>query len=167
MGCKQMNTNKDELGFCMKKAFTLVEILIVTAILGIMAAIVMPLLGGHVQEAREATAKENLRVLRAAVGRYAAKHNDVPPGYKNNDTSSTLGYLYLRSQLTIVEKYISELPENPFNGRSLIQVIAGTETLTEDMSFNTLAGWIYQPETKTIKLNMTGTDSEGKNHFDY
>ena len=67
----------------MKKAFTLVEILIVTAILGIMAAIVMPLFAGHVQLAKEAAAKDNLRILRGAIERYAAEHNDIPPGSTN------------------------------------------------------------------------------------
>jgi len=77
-------------GFCMKKAFTLVEILIVTAILGIMAAIVMPIFGEQVQLAKEAAAKDNLRVLRNVIERYAAEHNDVPPGYSDNDPSKTV-----------------------------------------------------------------------------
>ncbi len=70
-----------------KYAFTLVEILIVVAILGILAAIVLPTFQDHVQQARESAAKDNLRILRNAIEVYAAQHNDVPPGYPNDDQS--------------------------------------------------------------------------------
>ncbi|GAH74356.1 unnamed protein product, partial [marine sediment metagenome] len=65
----------------MKKAFTLVEILIVVAILGILAAIVIPQFQAHSQEAKEAAAKDNLRILRNAIELYAVQHGGVPPGY--------------------------------------------------------------------------------------
>jgi prepilin-type N-terminal cleavage/methylation domain-containing protein len=53
-----------------KAAFTLVEILIVTAILGILAAIVIPEFQAHATQAKEAAAKESLRMLREAIDRY-------------------------------------------------------------------------------------------------
>ena len=71
----------------MKKAFTLVEVLIVVAILGILAAIVLPVFRSHSQKAKESAAKDNLRILRNTIEIYAAQHNGIPPGYKNNDPS--------------------------------------------------------------------------------
>ena len=65
----------------MKKAFTLVEILIVVAILGILATIALPTFQSHPQEAKESAAKDNLRILRNAIELFTAQHNDVPPGY--------------------------------------------------------------------------------------
>lgn len=59
----------------MKKAFTLVEVLIVAAILGIMAAIVMPLFGDQVQLAKESTAKEMLQTLRGQIDLYGILQN--------------------------------------------------------------------------------------------
>ncbi|RKY11715.1 MAG: hypothetical protein DRP65_03460, partial [Planctomycetota bacterium] len=50
----------------MKKAFSLVELLIVVAILGILAAIVVPEFQTYTQQAKEAAAKDNLRILRNA-----------------------------------------------------------------------------------------------------
>ena len=51
----------------MKRAFTLVEILIVVALLGILAAIALPTFQDHIQQARESAAKDNLRILRNAI----------------------------------------------------------------------------------------------------
>lgn len=48
----------------MNKGFSLVELLIVVAILGILAAIVMPEYQSHSQDAKEVAAKDNLRILR-------------------------------------------------------------------------------------------------------
>ena len=68
-----------------RRAFSLVELLIIVAILGILAAIVTPEFSGHIQKAKESAAKENLRIFREAVDRYAARNNAAAPGYPNND----------------------------------------------------------------------------------
>ena len=65
----------------MRRGFSLVEILIVVAILGILAAIVLPEFQAHTQQAKEAAAKDNLRILRQQIELYAAQHNGLAPGY--------------------------------------------------------------------------------------
>ena len=54
-----------------KKAFSLIELIIVVAILGILAAIVLPIFQSHSEEAKEAASKDNLRILRNMVQFYA------------------------------------------------------------------------------------------------
>ncbi|HOK67805.1 MAG TPA: type II secretion system protein [Anaerohalosphaeraceae bacterium] len=148
-------------------AFSLVELMIVVAILGILAALVIPEIQGQSQRAKEAAAKENLRIFREAIERYALDHNGIPPGYPNNDVTKTPAGLYVLSQLTILNKYLPKIPKNPLNGYSAIYVVGEGATITDGMMVGSAHGWIYQPFTKSIKLNISGIDSEGKPYFDY
>ena len=56
-----------------KKAFTLVEILIVVVILGILAAIVIPRFSDASHQARESALKDNVRFLRSQIQLYKAQ----------------------------------------------------------------------------------------------
>ena len=151
----------------MKKAFTLVEILIVVAILGILAAIVVPQFQSHSQQAKEAAAKDNLRILRNLIELYAARHNDVPPGYINNDPSQSVGYRALADQLIVIGNYLPAYPENPFNGRNSIRLIQNNEAFPTEAQLFDSWGWVYKAATKEIRLNWPGTDSSGVSYFDY
>ena len=106
----------------MKRAFTLVEILIVVALLGILAAIVLPTFQDHIQQARETAAKDNLRILRNAIGLYAVEHNDVPPGYSNDDPSQSAFHWTFLLQMVGTSNHLSDMPENPFNGEIAIKM---------------------------------------------
>jgi prepilin-type N-terminal cleavage/methylation domain-containing protein len=151
-----------------KIGFTLVEILIVTAILGILAAIVLPEFQAHATQAKEAAAKENLRVLREAIERYALDHNGVPPGYFQNDPTTTPNWVYVFNQLTTSNMYLSKMPKNPFNDRDALTIIPNNGIITQDtLAAPKAIGWIYHPASKTVKLNWLGVDSEGKKYFDY
>ena len=66
----------------MAKAFSIAELVIVAAIIGILAALAVPTLHSHSMEAKEAAARENLQLLRGAIELYAARHAGVPPGYR-------------------------------------------------------------------------------------
>jgi type II secretion system protein G len=148
----------------MNKSFTLVEILMMVAILGILAAIVLPQYQSHTQQAKEAAAKDNLRILRNAIELYASQHNGVPPGYSNDETDTTPSQnIFIAAMFK--KRYINALPENPFNNKKTLQMIAN------DASFPTEPtgqyGWVYQPWTKRIKLDWPGKDSAGVAYFNY
>ncbi len=49
--------------FAQKKAFTLIELIVVIAIIGVLAAILIPTMNGFVTQAREATATANARTV--------------------------------------------------------------------------------------------------------
>lgn len=151
----------------MKKAFTLVEVLIVVAILGILAAIVLPEFQSHTQQAKEAAAKDNLRILRNAIELYASQHNGVPPGYPNNDPTESPNYIAYLHQIYMNGQYFTKLPENPFSKQSRVTIVGNSETFPTGPENTFIRGWIYQPATKTIKLNWEGTDKDGIAYFDY
>lgn len=164
----------------MKRAFTLIEVLIVVSILGILAAIVLPIFQSHSQQAKEAAAKDNLRILRNAIELYATEHNDMPPGYCDNGDMAPMFWLYpqftaytsyngipnaTRSASFAFGPYLSEFPANPFNNKSIVRRMDDSTPLPEsaDGSF----GWIYKPATKTIRIDFPGTDSEGISFYSY
>jgi prepilin-type N-terminal cleavage/methylation domain-containing protein len=123
----------------MKKAFSLVELLIVVAIFGIIGAIVLPTFGDQVQKAREANAKQNLRMARQQFELFVVHE-------------------------TIDEMGIDDWPENPFNHlRTCNGIVIGPMPDEATGEY----GWILYWPTKTLKLDWPGTDSEGVLYFDY
>jgi len=148
-------------------AFSLVELLIVISILGIMAAIVIPTLQDHSKKAKEAAAKDNLRILRTAIEAYAARNNGVPPGYPDNDPTQTPDYLFFYQQLIERKDYLSVLPDNPITSQEAMKVIVAPAELPAAPALTDVFGWYYDPATKTVKLNAEGTDSENTAYFDY
>jgi len=149
----------------MKKAFTLVEVLIVVTIIGILAAIVVPIFQDNATIAREAAIKDNLRILRNAIELYAVQHNGVPPGYTNNDPTQPASWLAFWLQLIKDGRYLPELPENPFNESVIISVIPDGDSLPAEATG--ADGWIYKPENKDFRIDWPGTDSEGIRFYDY
>lgn len=137
------------------------------AMLGILAAIILPTLQGHTTKAKEAAAKDNLRILRNAISVYAAQHNDVAPGYANDDPTVLPGGRTFNTQLVVEEHYLSAIPENPFNDKVIVNFIGNSQDFPSEPLVTDLYGWIYKPATKTIKLNWAGTDSKGVRYFDY
>jgi len=150
-----------------KPGWTLAEMLIVAAIIGILAALALPMLQEHYKKAKSSTAKDSLRLLRNAIEIYAAQHNGVAPGYENDDPDTAVKYLAFKNQMVTNGDYLNKMPKNPFSNNIIIKMVANAEDFpTEPVETNTY-GWIYKPATKEIRLNWTGTDEDGVSYFDY
>lgn len=61
-----------------KKGFTLVELIIVMAIIAVLAVIVIPLIGGQVETSRVAHDRATLRTVQGAVAMYFAQNGSWP-----------------------------------------------------------------------------------------
>jgi general secretion pathway protein G len=70
--------------------FTLVELMIVLAIIGVLLTVAIPSFVGAVRQAREAVLKEDLHVLRSAIDSYTADKQKAP---QSLDDLVTDGYL--------------------------------------------------------------------------
>lgn len=149
----------------MKRGFSLVELMIVVAVLGILAAIVVPQFQSHTMEARTAAARNNLHILRGAIELYAARHNDVPPGYPNDDSTQNPVFLIFMLQMVKTGHYLSKLPENPFNDMITMKFISNSEQFPAEATGG--FGWVYKPQTKEIRLDWPGTDKKGVRYYDY
>ena len=163
----------------MKKAFSIIEILIVVSILGIIAAVVVPQFQDHTINAKAAVAKDNLMILRGVIELYALQHGDIPPGYMNNLElpgimipnqltwyTNQIGETSLtKSQTYCHGPYLKKMPVNPFNNKSTILSLIETDPFPET-PYGTY-GWIYKAATKDIRIDWLGTDKDGIQFYDY
>jgi general secretion pathway protein G len=77
--------------------FTLIELMIVMAIIGVLAVVAIPSFIGAIKQAREAVLKEDLHVMRAAIDSYTMDKQKAP---------QTLDDL-------VQEGYLREIPVDP------------------------------------------------------
>ncbi|MBN1506105.1 MAG: prepilin-type N-terminal cleavage/methylation domain-containing protein [Sedimentisphaerales bacterium] len=149
----------------MRSAFSIAELMIVAAIIGILAALSIPYLHNNAADAKEAAARDNLRVLREAIKFHAVHHNDTAPGYPGNDRSVQPTEDNFRLQLIIEQNYLRKVPSNPFNGLETLRIIGNAEGFPTEATGG--YGWIYQPATGTIRLDWPGADNGGMRYLDY
>jgi general secretion pathway protein G len=158
--------------------FTLVELLIVVAILGILGAMVVPRFSDAARDSRENVLKESLRTLRGQIKLYNAHHDQRPPGYPPGQTTGATEALF-KAQMTNPTNgagevgtgasyrfgpYLRHVPTNPINNLSTVRVINSGSFPSEPSGTH---GWVYQPSTLRFAADSPGTDEQGKRYFDY
>lgn len=95
-----------------RKAFTLVEILIVVVILGILAAIVVPQFTNATQDAQAGNIKAQLDTLNNQLELYRARNNGLPADFESGGATAW--------ETLISGGYIKTAPRNPFNGKTSV-----------------------------------------------
>lgn len=117
-----------------KRAFTLVEILIVVVILGILAAIVVPQFTNASTEAQAGNVATQLQTIRSQIELYRVRNNGEYPDLIGNQWADLRGEDYLRA--------------DPVNPRTQSEaIVAGTDHLggadTDGWVFDAATGQIY------------------------
>jgi general secretion pathway protein G len=119
-----------------KRAFTLIEILIVVVILGILAAIVIPQFSDASTEANNANLRSQLQTLRGQLELYKVQHADV---YPDLDTTQWTPL--------ITGDYIQAAPRNPLQAAATATVVGGAAAAN--------VGWVWDGD------NLFATDGAG------
>jgi len=122
-----------------RRAFTLVEILIVVVILGILAAIVVPQYAKATDDAATTTALHDLQKVRRAIEVYKAKHSNGLPDVTAG--KGTWGVI-------VSYEYLKSAPINHWVGGANAQVIVIGNG--PDAAYQTDHGWIYDDTTGDV-----------------
>ncbi|QDV32105.1 Type II secretion system protein G precursor [Planctopirus ephydatiae] len=160
-----------------RKGFTLVEVLIVVVILGILAATVLPQFNAATDDAKEASLRQNLSLLRSQIQMFRFQHDGKFPGSGSTDPTKIVEQLTLASKADLTTAapgtagypfgpyVIGQLPVNPYSGGRAVKIVTDVAAATPDMAEtigDEKVGWIYNPATGEIKANATGNSADGK-----
>jgi general secretion pathway protein G len=152
-----------------RRAFTLIEILIVVVILGILATIVVPQFSNASVTARENTLKDELRYLRTQIVVYKAQHRDVAPGITGTFASQMTLYTdelgatdATGSAIFKYGPYLTKMPWNPLSSLDTIELTADSPPVGDGSH-----GWEYNPTTQEIIADLATTDQAGAPYDKY
>jgi prepilin-type N-terminal cleavage/methylation domain-containing protein len=137
-----------------KRCFSLIELTIVIAVLGVIAAIAVPRYTSATQGVKLAALKESLNAMRTAIGLYAVEHNGRLPNRKDNGGLDDEGKHFVErlTERTDIDGKLSsdgefgpylrspDFPTNPFNERN--DVRTGGAPAGDDSD-----GWHYDQNT--------------------
>lgn len=123
-----------------ESGFTLVELMIVMAIIAVLAMVAIPRFTAAIQNAKEAALKEDLHVMRDAIDSYTMDKNKAP---QSLDDLVTAGYL-------------REIPKDP-----ITQSTTTWQTTTDDSIEN-----LDQTESGITDVH-SGSDQSGSNGQPY
>ena len=119
-----------------RKAFTLVELLIVVIILGILAAVVIPQFSDASEDACLSSLTTNLQTMRGQIELYKIQQGAYPPAasFATLMTTSAGGF----------GPYLQAIPNNPY-----------TSTSTTGTGAVGSSAWYYNDGTGVFKANDT------------
>jgi len=94
--------------------FTLMELMIVMLIIGILVTMAIPVYTRNVQAAKEAVLREDLQVMRTAIGSYTVDKQKAPQSLED----------------LVSGGYLKVVPKDPITGRTDTWITAQSDTLS-------------------------------------
>lgn len=123
-----------------KNGFTLIEIMIVFALIGILVAMGIPQFKYAAQRAREATLKENLFIMRKLLNQYCIDKGRYP------DSLQTL----------VDEEYLMKIPKDPITKSSETWVEVKEDLTTDELIQGKMPG-VVDVHSGSEEISLDGT----------
>ncbi len=143
-----------------ERGFTLIELMIVVAIIGILAAIAIPKFASMLEKSREGSTKGNVGAIRSALAIYYGDREGVWPTTLNNNTwTSYLMSSYLDKMPMVVCTH-SGLGTSPVGAN--VAYIAGNAVPVAPST-----GWAYDSVYGRMYVNSCYQDTKGISYTAY
>ena len=127
-------------GSKLRRAFSLVELVVVVLIVGILAAVAAPKMFDTSTKARESATKASLSVVRNAIELYFSEHNAYPTA----------------AQLVEVTKVSPDGMKNFIKGPFPVSPYGSKDaTVNSGTAADGKSGWVYDPTTGNFWVNDT------------
>ena len=134
-----------------KKGFTLIELMIVVAIIGILAAIAIPKFADLIKKSKEGSTKGSMGALRSALTiYYGEQEGSYPNPLPGTGTGGQTTTVFNTTTGPFLTKYLDKMPTvklgiTGFNDSDAC--IYAEEFATIDSGYNTLCLWWYRGQT--------------------
>ena len=135
------------------KGFTLIELMIVVAIIGILAAIALPRFAQMLEKSREGATKGNLGSIKSAASIYYGDLQGIWPTTLSTNTAYSFSkYLDNLSPVKVTAAFVPGAPSPA--GASVSLATYGAVPTAAD------SGWLYDSNTGAVFVNSTVVDSK-------
>ncbi len=138
------------------RAFSMIELVMVIAIIGIIAGVAVPRMSRAAESSRENAVVSNLSLIQSAIDRYTAEHGGLSPGHNaggsvNNSGTDFAARLVARTDDSgtvqsdgFFGPYLRSMPKNPINGLRSVRIDGAAPGANTH-------GWHYDATSQTIQ----------------
>ncbi|MBI4707705.1 MAG: type II secretion system protein [Candidatus Omnitrophica bacterium] len=141
-----------------QKGFTLIELMIVIAIIGILSVIAIPKFVDLVDKAKEASTMGNFGALRSAIAIYYGDNEGIYP-YRLDNKSYTVHNVVIPPFVT---KYMEAIPDV-----KLRRDVNHKNTNVVYYGYHDSGGWWYNPTDGKIRIDCGHKSLKGDVYYTY